>query len=324
MKLLIPGGAGYIGSHMVRYAQEHGHEVVVLDDFSTGHEWAIKDCEILRVNLLDKDKLSKLLKGSYFDGVIHFAAKSLVSESVRKPDLYYRNNVVGTLNLVNEMLKNDVNNLVFSSTAAIFGNPVTDKITENHPKNPINPYGQSKLMVENILQDICSVNDFNATCLRYFNAAGAHESGEIGESHDPETHLIPNILKAALLNKNNLKVFGDDYPTPDGTCVRDYVHVTDLAQAHLLSLRYMQKNKGFSAFNLGNGEGFSVLQVIKSCEKIANTKISFQIEERREGDPPVLVSENKLAVEVINWNPKYNDINDIIKGAWFWHNSEEC
>lgn len=324
MKLLIPGGAGYIGSHMVRYAREHGHEVVVLDDFSTGHEWSVKECEILRVNLLDQDMLSQLLRGRRFDGVIHFAAKSLVGESVKKPDLYYRNNVVGTLNLVNEMLQNDVNNLVFSSTAAIFGNPVTDKIAEDHPKNPINPYGQSKLMVEKMLHDICSANDFNATCLRYFNAAGAHESGEIGEAHDPETHLIPNVLKAALSNESNLKVFGDDYSTPDGTCVRDYVHVTDLAQAHLLGLEYMQNNKGFSAFNLGNGDGFSVLEVIKGCEKIADTKIPFQIEGRRGGDPAVLVSENKLAVESLNWNPKYNDISNIIKSAWSWHNSEEC
>ena len=324
MKLLIPGGAGYIGSHMVRYAQEHGHEVVVLDDFSSGHEWAVRDCEILRVNLLDQDKLSQLLRGRHFDGVIHFAAKSLVGESVKKPYLYYRNNVVGTLNLVNEMLNYDVNNLVFSSTAAIFGNPVTDKIAEDHPKNPINPYGQSKLMVENMLQNICSANDFNATCLRYFNAAGAHESGEIGEAHDPETHLIPNVLKAAISNESSLKVFGDDYPSPDGTCVRDYVHVTDLAQAHLLGLEYMKNNKGFSAFNLGNGDGFSVLEVIKGCEKIADTKIQFQIDGRREGDPALLVSENKLAVQALNWDPKYNDISNIIKSAWLWHNSKEC
>ena len=324
MKLLIPGGAGYIGSHMARYAQEHGNEVVVLDDFSTGHEWAVKDCEILRVNLLDQEKLAQLLKGRYFDGVIHFAAKSLVAESVKKPDLYYRNNVVGTLNLVNEMLKNDVNNLVFSSTAAIFGNPVTEKIAEDHPKNPINPYGQSKLMVENMLMDICSANDFNATCLRYFNAAGAHKSGEIGEAHEPETHLIPNILTSVLSNESNLKVFGHDYSTPDGTCVRDYVHVTDLAQAHLLGLEYMQQVKGFSAFNLGNGDGFSVHEIINACQNITNTEIPFQIDERREGDPAVLVADNKFAVGALNWNPEYSDINDIIKSAWSWHNSEEC
>ena len=322
MKLLIPGGAGYIGSHMVRYAQEHGHEVVVLDDFSTGHEWAVKDCEILRVNLLDQDKLSQLLKGRHFDGVIHFAAKSLVGESVQKPDLYYRNNVVGTLNLVNEMLTNDVNNLVFSSTAAIFGNPVTDKIAEDHPKNPINPYGQSKLMVENMLQDICSTYDFNATCLRYFNAAGAHESGEIGEAHDPETHLIPNVLKAAISNESSLKVFGDDYPTPDGTCVRDYVHVTDLAQAHLLGLEYMQNNKGFSAFNLGNGDGFSVLEVIKSCEGATNLSISHEIVDRREGDPAFLVANNELAKQLLSWSPENSDLKVIIMNALTWHKAE--
>ena len=324
MRLLIPGGAGYIGSHMVRYAQERGHDCVVLDDFSTGHEWAVKDCEILRVNLLDHDRLSQLLKGRHFDGVIHFAAKSLVGESVKKPDLYYRNNVAGTLNLVHMMRSNDVNNLVFSSTAAIFGNPVTDRIAEDHPKNPINPYGQSKLMVEHMLRDICSANDFNATCLRYFNAAGAHESGEIGEVHDPETHLIPNVLKAALSNKSSLKIFGDDYPTPDGTCIRDYVHVTDLAQAHLLGFERMQKNKGFSAFNLGNGDGFSVLEVIKGCEYIANNEIQFQVDARRNGDSAVLVADNELGLRELNWNPEYRDINDIIKSAWYWHNSEKC
>jgi UDP-glucose 4-epimerase len=208
---------------------------------------------------------------------------------------------------------------VFSSTAAIFGNLVTDKIAEDHPKIPINPYGQSKLMVENMLQDICSANDFNATCLRYFNAAGAHESGEIGEAHDPETHLIPNVLKAALSNESSLKVFGDDYPTPDGTCVRDYVHVTDLAQAHLLGLEYMQNNKGFFAFNLGNGDGFSVLEVIKGCEKIADTKISFQIDGRRMGDPAVLVAYNQAGLKRLGWKPKKTEIIDIIQDAWNWH-----
>jgi len=323
MKLLIPGGAGYIGSHMVRYAQEHGCEVVVLDDFSTGHKWAVNECEILRVNLLDQDKLSQLLKGRYFDGVIHFAARSLVGESVKKPDLYYRNNVVGTLNLVNEMLNNDINNLVFSSTAAIFGNPVTDKIAEDHPKSPINPYGQSKLMVENMLEDICSANDFNATCLRYFNAAGAHESGEIGECHDPETHLIPNVIKAALSSESNLKVFGNDYPTSDGTCVRDYVHVTDLAQAHLLGLNHMQKNKGFSAYNLGNGNGFSVLNVVKSCERILGNPIQYELGQRRIGDPVALVAESLKAKLDLGWKPVFSNLEGIIKSAWGWHVSRE-
>jgi UDP-glucose 4-epimerase len=319
MKLLIPGGAGYIGSHMVRYAQDRGHEVIVLDDFSTGHEWAVRECEILRVDLLDQDKLSQLLKGRDFDGVIHFAAKSLVGESVKKPEFYYRNNVVGTLNLVNEMLKNDVNNIVFSSTAAIFGNPVTGKIAEDHPKNPINPYGQSKLMVENMLRDVCSAYDFNATCFRYFNAAGAHESVEIGEAHDPETHLIPNVLKSALSAGPLLKVFGGDYQTPDGTCIRDYVHVNDLASAHLLGLEQMNYSDGFAAYNLGNGKGFSVLEVIASCERAIGRPISYEVTERRLGDPAVLVADSGNALRSLGWKLQYSQLDHIVNSALVWH-----
>jgi UDP-glucose 4-epimerase len=221
------------------------------------------------------------------------------------------------------MLKNDVNNLVFSSTAAIFGNPVTEKIAENHPKNPINPYGQSKLMVENMLQDICFTNDLNATCLRYFNAAGAHISGEIGEAHDPETHLIPNVLKAAILNDSNLKVFGNDYPTPDGTCVRDYVHVTDLAQAHLLGLVYMQKNKGFSTFNLGNGDGYSVFDVINVAEQAIGETIKYEKLPRRHGDPSILVADSSKAKKEIGWLLYYGELMTIIKSAWNWHKDFE-
>jgi len=319
MKFLIPGGAGYIGSHMVRFAQEQGHEVVVLDDFSTGHEWSIKKCEVLHVTLLDEEKLWHVLKGRYFDGVIHFAAKSLVQESCKKPDLYYRNNFIGTSNLVKVMIENNIENLVFSSTAAIYGNPVMENISEDHPKIPVNPYGQSKLMVEKMLIDICSAYGFNTTCLRYFNAAGAHESGDIGEDHEPETHLIPNIINAALDDKFNLKVFGDDYSTPDGSCIRDYIHVTDLAQAHMLSFEHMKKTTGFSAFNIGNGIGFSVFELIKSCEKFANKKISYEIVNRREGDPPILISDNKHACEVLNWKPENSDINKMIESSWAWH-----
>lgn len=318
MKLLIPGGAGYIGSHMVRCAQEHGCDVVVLDDFSTGHDWALKDCEILNVNLLDEDKLSKLLKGRYFDGVIHFAAKSLVGESVKKPNFYYQNNVVGTINLVNQMVKNNINNLVFSSTAAIFGNPLSEIIKEDHPRNPINPYGKSKLMVETILEDVCKVNNINATCLRYFNAAGAHQSEEIGEAHEPETHLIPNILESVLCTNKNLKVFGTDYNTHDGTCIRDYIHVCDLAEAHLMSLNHMKKIKGFSTYNLGNGNGFSVFDIISACESITHKKINFTVEDRRKGDPSQLVASSEKAKKDLNWSPKYG-INSIIESAWKWH-----
>lgn len=319
MKLLIPGGAGYIGSHMVRYAQDNGHEVVILDDFSTGHQWSIKDCEVLQVNLLDQVKLARSLKGRHFDGVIHFAAKSLVGESVQKPDLYYQNNVVGTLNLVNEMMVNDVNNLVFSSTAAIFGNPVSEKMSEDHPRLPINPYGQSKLMVEGMLRDICSAYDFNATCFRYFNAAGADPSGSIGEAHDPETHLIPNILKSVLSSKDSLKIFGDDYPTHDGTCVRDYIHVNDLANAHLLGLEKMNELGGFSAYNLGNGNGFSVLDVISSCERATKLSINYEISPRRSGDPAILVADSGKALSKLNWKPKFCNLDDIVKSAWDWH-----
>lgn len=319
MKLLIPGGAGYIGSHMVKYAQDRGHEVIVLDDFSTGHDWAVNDCEILQVDLLDQEKLARCLWGRKFDGVIHFAAKSIVSESVKKPDLYYRNNVVGTLNLVNELLKNEINNLVFSSTAAVFGNYSGGKIGEDTPRNPINPYGQSKLMIEHILCDICSSYEFNATCFRYFNAAGADISGAIGESHNPETHLIPNILKSALSQEHTLKVFGNDYPTTDGTCVRDYVHVSDLAQAHFLGLTKMRENKGYSAYNLGNGSGFSVLDVIKGCERVIDAPINFDVEGRRAGDPAVLVADSKKAIDVLGWNPKFDDLDTILSSAWRWH-----
>jgi len=322
MRLLIPGGAGYIGSHMVKYAQEKGYEVVVLDDFSTGHEWAVADCEVLRVNLLDRDSLSNALKGRFFDGVIHFAAKSLVGESVQMPNNYYRNNVVGTLNLVDELQKNDVNNLVFSSTAAIFGNPVTDTISEDHSKNPINPYGKSKLIVENILEDICSAYDFNATCLRYFNAAGADPSGTIGEAHDPETHLIPNVLKSVLSSTNTLKLFGNDYPTHDGTCIRDYVHVVDLAQAHLLALEKMRENKGFSVYNLGNGSGFSVLDVVQSCERVTGSSIAYQVEERRSGDPAILVADSSKASSILNWKPQFGQLDSIVESAWCWHQNK--
>lgn len=319
MRLLIPGGAGYIGSHMVRFAQEAGHEVVVLDNFSTGHRWAVSGSEVLEVDLLDQERLLQSLEGRDFDGVIHFAAKSLVGESVSRPQLYYRNNVVGTLNLVEAMRRIELNNLVFSSTAAIFGNPIEHKISEDHPKNPINPYGQSKLMVERVLEDICTANDFNATCLRYFNAAGAHPSGEIGEAHDPETHLIPNVFKAMTSREKKLAVFGNDYPTPDGTCVRDYIHVNDLAHAHLLSIEYMKNNNGFSVFNLGNGDGFSVLDIISGCQRIARSEILYSIKERREGDPARLVSDSKAAKRELLWRPQYTTIDSILASAWAWH-----
>ena len=323
MNLLIPGGAGYIGSHMVRYAQSFGHEVVVLDDFSTGHNWSIKDCEVIEINLLDYEKMRSLLHGRKFDGIIHFAAKSLVGESVKYPHLYYRNNVAGTINLLDIMLENENLNIVFSSTAAIFGNPVTKKISEDHPKNPINPYGQTKLMTEEILREYCNAYNFNACCLRYFNAAGAHETGDIGEAHEEETHLIPNVLKSLKPEGNNLKVFGDDYATQDGTCIRDYVHVDDLAQAHLLAMKHMKTCSGFSEFNLGIGNGFSVKDVIKNSEEVTGMKITYEIHEKRPGDPEILVADSQKAEKILEWKPQHTSLDTIISSAWNWHGFNE-
>lgn len=319
MKLLITGGAGYIGSHMVRFAQNKDHEIVVIDNFSTGNPWAIKNCEIINVDLLDKQNLEKSLKGYKFDGVIHFAAKSIVSESLKDPMQYYLNNISGTINLVEVMLKNGNNNLVFSSSAAIYGDPIYNKINEDHPKNPINPYGKSKLMTEHILEDMSASYNLNVCSLRYFNAAGADLAGDIGESHDPETHLIPNVLNFCLENNKNLKVFGDNYNTPDGTCIRDYVHVNDLAQAHLLALKYIKRNTGFFAFNLGNGDGYSVKEIITISQNITNQTIDYKIEPRRDGDPPILVADSTLAKEKLEWSPKHESLHDIILSAWNWH-----
>ena len=316
MKLLVTGGAGYIGSHMVKCAQEQGHEVVVLDDFSTGNAWAVKECEILDVDLVDQDKLAKSLRGRFFDGVIHFASKSLVEESILDPGSYYINNFTGTLNLVKEMIANDISNLVFSSTAAIFGDPKTEKISENHPKNPINPYGKSKLLVELMLEDMSKAYDLNIIALRYFNASGAHDSGEIGEFRDHETHLIPNILRSLFSNHGKIEVYGDDYSTHDGTCIRDYVHVVDLINAHLLGLTYMKKIKGFSTFNLGNGNGFSVLEVIKCIEKILGESINYVIKPRRNGDPSVLVANSLEAINKLGWKPNCGSMENIIKSAF--------
>tara|TARA_S200000501_G_scaffold322915_1_gene319203 strand:+ start:6175 stop:7146 length:972 start_codon:yes stop_codon:yes gene_type:complete len=321
MKLLIPGGAGYIGSHTVKNALKKGYDVTILDNFSTGHRWATQDCEILEVDLLDKEKLSKLLKGRKFDAVIHFAAKSLVAESFKSPEKYYKNNILGTINLVEEILKNDINKLVFSSSAAIYGNPSSEKISEVHPKKPINPYGRSKLYTENILEDFTKSNELKVICLRYFNAAGADPSGDIGEDHDPETHLIPNILNSVIHNKIVLEVFGDDYPTYDGTCIRDYIHVNDLAEAHILGIEKIDKLKDFSALNLGNGNGFSIIEIIKSVERVINTPVSYKVSQRRKGDPAVLVADNSLSKKELGWQPDYESMDKIIETAYKWHMS---
>lgn len=324
MKLLIAGGAGYIGSHTVKFAQENNHEVTVLDNFSSGHEWSIQDCEVMTVDLLDNNKLTKNLKNKKFDGVIHFAAKSLVGESVLNPKLYYENNVKGSINLLNQMIKNEINNIVFSSSAAIFGNPDVKKISEHQNKNPINPYGKSKLMIENILEDYSKSYGLNVASLRYFNAAGADPFSLIGEAHNPETHLIPNIINSILFNKNDLKIFGNKYNTKDGTCVRDYIHVNDLAEAHLKCFEFFSQSSGFSTFNLGNGQGFSVIDIVKSCEKISKQNITYSISPPREGDPSILVCDNKKALDLLKLKLTYSTIDSIIETAWRWHNTDRA
>ena len=319
MNILVCGGAGYIGSHMVRHLAAHGHDVTVLDNLSTGHREAVQGFPLEQVDLLDEMALEKAFARRKFDAVMHFCARSLVGESMRDPYAYYQNNVGGTVNLLRAMRRAKVDRLVFSSSAAVFGQPQTELIEEDHPTVPINPYGASKLMVERILADAAAAYGLRSVALRYFNAAGADPSGEIGESHEPETHLIPNVLRAALGKGEALKVFGDDYPTRDGTCVRDYVHVEDLASAHLKAVEFMLRASGAHQFNLGNGRGFSVLEVIGAAERVIGRDIPFARVSRRQGDPSTLVASSRKAQAMLDWRPRHLDMADIIETAWRWH-----
>ena len=320
--ILVCGGAGYIGSHMVRLLVAEGFDVVVLDDLSTGHREAIGGVELVAADIRDVSALDSVFEAGDFAAVMHFCAKSLVEESVQKPLTYYDNNVAGTLALVQAMQRHGVEKLVFSSTAAIFAEPVSEVIDETHPTGPVNPYGQSKLMAERILADACSVSGLRAVSLRYFNAAGASIAGGIGESHDPETHLIPNVLKAAANRAWRLKLFGDDYDTRDGTCIRDYIHVDDLARAHLAALEFMGREDGFHAFNLGSGQGFSVLEVIQTAARVVGAEVPYDVVERRPGDLAVLVASSALAAERLGWRPEVNDLETIIGSAWAWHRNQ--
>ncbi|WP_296591033.1 UDP-glucose 4-epimerase GalE [Methylophaga sp.] len=325
MKVLVLGGAGYIGSHICKMLSHYSHESVVVDNLSTGHRDAVRWSHFIEADILKPDALVRILQDEGpFDLIMHFCAKSLVGESVQKPALYYRNNVVGTLNLLDAMVETGHDKLVFSSTAAVFGMPEKDEIDELHPRFPINPYGQSKKMIEDVLGDYHEAYGIKSVALRYFNACGADPEGDIGERHEPETHLIPNILKSATAGKTTLlKVFGDNYPTPDGTCIRDYIHVNDLASAHILAGEYLQTHAGAFAFNLGNGDGFSVFEVIKAAGKVIGQNIAYTIEAPRAGDPPVLVADAKKAGVVLGWQPDYTDIESIIATAWQWHQNEK-
>lgn len=318
MKALVVGGAGYIGSHMVKSLRRSGAQVVVLDDLSSGHEDAVPSGCLVKGSLADRSALDSVLAKGQFDAVLHFASLIQVGESMREPAAYYRNNVGYTLNLLEAMLAHDVKRLVFSSTAAVFGEPTYMPIDEKHPLAPLNPYGWSKLMVEQILQDHLRAYGLESVCLRYFNAAGADPEGELGERHEPETHLIPLVLQAASGRRKTITVFGQDYDTPDGTCVRDYIHVSDLCDAHLLALEHMLAGRGGGRFNLGNGEGFSVKQVVDMAEAVTGRAIPRVYEARRPGDPARLVADAMLARDVLGWAPRRAGLRDIIGDAWAW------
>lgn len=315
--ILVIGGAGYIGSHMVRMLAKQGYRPVVFDNLSKGHREAVANYPFELGDLGDKARLTEVFKKYGIEAVMHFAAFAEVGESVKEPSKYYHNNVAKVLDLLDALVENDIKYFVFSSTAATFGEPIRPKIDESHPQNPINPYGNTKLMVEKILADFDTAYGLKATALRYFNASGADDSGEIGESHNPETHLIPIVLQAAAGKRASIKMFGTDYPTPDGTCVRDYVHVNDLARAHILALEKMFKDNVSERFNLGSGNGFSVAEIVKEAKRI--TGIDFTVEKapRRDGDPAVLVADSAKAERILGWKPQYN-LTRIIETAWNW------
>ncbi len=325
--ILVTGGAGYIGSNMARLLKRQGHNVVIYDNLGRGNADAAMDIPLIEGDISDRNTLAPALEKHNFDAVMHFAAFAYVGESVTAPDIYYRNNVCGTLNLIDTMREFNVNRLVFSSTCATYGEPKSLPITEATEQNPINPYGQSKLMVEQILKDYAQAYDFRSIALRYFNAAGSAEDGSLGERHDPETHLLPLILFEALRiqaggdpKDTNLKVFGSDFDTRDGTCIRDYIHVNDLCSAHTAALERMiaVPDKGAEQFNLGVNKGYTVLEVIDACRKITGVDIQYNLVDRREGDPPELVADASQAMQKLKWTPSYPDIEQSLQHAWDW------
>ena len=321
--ILIVGGAGYIGSHVNKELNKRGYETVVFDNLSYGHEDFVKWGVFERGDLGNIEEIREVFSKYSIEAVMHFAAFTYVGESVEDPQKYYLNNLRNTLNLLQVMLEFEVKKLVFSSTCATYGSPIEIPITEDHPQNPINPYGKGKFMVEKVLEDYSRAYDLRYASLRYFNAAGADPEGEVGELHDPETHLIPLILDAAAGKRDDIKIFGTDYDTPDGTCVRDYIHVTDLADAHIKALEYLKKGGASEFFNLGNGNGFSVREVIDVSREVTGKPIKAVEDERRPGDPPVLVGSSKKAQEILGWKPEYADIRKIVETAWKWHQKIE-
>ncbi|WP_333877414.1 UDP-glucose 4-epimerase GalE [Methylobacter sp.] len=316
--VLVVGGAGYIGSHMVWLLGQKGVNVVTLDNLSSGHRDAVLHGQFVHGDIADRLILDKVFREHKFDAVMHFASFIQVGESMQDPAKYYQNNVVNTLNLLNAMCTYGVDKFIFSSTAAIFGEPDYTPIDEAHPKQPINPYGWSKRMVEQALADYDHAYGLKSVCLRYFNAAGAHPAGLLGERHDPETHLIPLVLQAASGRRPHITVFGRDYDTPDGTCIRDYIHILDLAEAHWLALQYLQSGNDSNAFNLGNGNGYSVENVIQAARRVTGKTISVQEGQRREGDPARLVANADKIKQELGWQPAYADLDAIVEHAWRW------
>ena len=316
MRVLVTGGAGYIGSHMVKLLVESGAQVTVVDDLSTGHADAVRGRDFVRGDIADATFTKNLLQQKQIEAVVHFAACSLVGESVADPLKYYRRNVGGTAGLVEAMRQAKVTRLVFSSTAAVYGDPMRTPIDEAHPTQPVNPYGSSKLAIERMLAECSTAYGIGAVVLRYFNAAGADPSGELGERHDPETHLIPLVLQAASGRRPSISVFGNDWPTRDGTCVRDYIHVSDLCVAHQLALDWLAAGGRYECFNLGNGEGATVLEVIEAARRVTGRTIKMVQAQRRAGDPPSLVADASKARRVLGWQPARADIEGIVRDAW--------
>ncbi|MFB1082087.1 UDP-glucose 4-epimerase GalE [Jeotgalibacillus sp. JSM ZJ347] len=320
MAVLVTGGAGYIGSHAVLALKRKGMNTVIIDNLQTGHGGAVSgDDQFYNGSLHDGDFLDQVFTNHQIDAVIHFAASSLVGESVQNPLKYYENNVGGAISLLQAMTRHGVKKLVFSSTAATYGEPETDLLTEEDPVSPTNPYGETKLAVEKMLKWASEAYGIHSIALRYFNVAGADPEGLRGEDHDPETHLIPIILQVALGQRDHISIFGTDYTTPDGTCIRDYIHVSDLVDAHLLALEKLEKDPETTVFNLGNGQGFSVKEVIDTARKVTGHAIPATEEARRAGDPAKLVASADKARKVLGWSPVYTNLHDIIESAWKWH-----
>jgi UDP-glucose 4-epimerase len=319
MKVLVTGGAGYIGSHMTKVLLEKGHEVVVADSLERGFKDAVDSRAKLVVgNLLDKQYVEELFTEDHFDGVIHFAAYIAVGESMQQPEMYFENNITATVHVLEAMRKHQVNNFIFSSTAAVYGTPASVPISEDSPKQPENPYGESKLIVENILEWQHKIHKLNFIAFRYFNASGASLDASVGERHQPETHIIPNVINAALKDVK-FTLFGNDYKTPDGTCIRDYIHVLDLAEAHLLGLEKLMNSGGTGYYNVGTGKGYSNKEVIDTVKRISGKEFDVEYAQRRPGDPDELVADVMKIKNELNFTPKYSDIDTIINSAWKWH-----